>query len=86
VNCHLGNRQRSVAVQYDVMMRRLALPLLAVVAGLTAACGSAKVDVSDQPAGGVPYPHRRRPGGRELSTRGGFVPEGTPTSGPRPTC
>ena len=65
-----------MAVQYDVMMRRLALPLLAVVAGLTAACGSAKVDVSDQPAGGVSYPTGAVQAVVRLSTGGGFVPEG----------
>ena len=65
-----------MAVQYGVMMRRLALPLLAVVAGLTAACGSAKVDVSDQPAGGVSYPTGADQAVVRLSTGGGFVPEG----------
>ena len=58
------------------MMRRLALPLLAVVAGLTAACGSEKVDVSDQPAGGVSYPTGADQAVVRLSTGGGFVPEG----------
>ena len=58
------------------MTRRLALPLLAVVAGLTAACGSEKVDVSDQPAGGVSYPTGADQPVVRLSTGGGFVPEG----------
>ncbi len=58
------------------MLRRLALPLLAVVAGLTGACGSEKVDVSDQPAGGVAYPTGADQVVVRLSTGGGFVPEG----------
>jgi hypothetical protein len=59
------------------MTRRLALPLLAVVAGLAAAaCGSEKVDVSDQPAGGSSYPTGADQAVVKLSTGGGFVPEG----------
>jgi hypothetical protein len=58
------------------MTRRLALPLLAVVACLTAACGSEKVDVSDQPAGGISYPTGADQAVLKLSTGGGFVPEG----------
>ena len=71
-----GTGSRSAAVQDGVMTRRLALPLLAVVAGLTAACGSEKVDVSDQPAGGVSYPTGADQAVVRLSTGGGFVPEG----------
>jgi len=59
------------------MTRRLALPLLAVVAGLTAAaCGSENVDVSDQPAGGISYPTGADQVVVRLTTGGGFVPEG----------
>jgi hypothetical protein len=76
VNCPAGNRRPSAAVQDGVMTRRLALPLLAVVAGLTAACGSEKVDVSDQSGGWTSYPGGTDQAVVELSTGGGFVPEG----------
>jgi len=59
------------------MTRRLALPLLAAVLGFTAAaCGSEKVNVSDEPSGGISYPTGADEAVVRLSTGGGLVPEG----------
>jgi hypothetical protein len=77
VNCPGGNRRPARGVEDGVMTPRLALPLLAVVAGLSAAaCGSERVDVSDQPSGGITYPTGSDQTVVRLSTGGGFGPEG----------